>query len=305
MSADPAYTSLLATGELDRRAGQALDRTDPCVLCPHECRVQRTLNETGRCHTGALPVVCSAHPHFGEEAPLVGRHGSGTIFFSWCNLNCQFCQNCELSAFGEGSAMGPEDLAGVMLELQAMQCHNINLVSPSHVAAQVLQALCIAAERGLRLPLVYNSGGYDAVDTLRLLDGVVDIYMPDMKFAQPEAAKRLSGAPDYPGVNRAAVSEMHRQVGDLVLDKEGVAIRGLLVRHLVLPGGLAGTPVIAQFLADAISPRTYLNVMDQYRPCHRAGLFPPLDRRLTKGEYASALSAAREAGLTRFDSHRT
>ena len=198
--------------------------------------------------------------------------------------------------------MGPEGLAWVMLDLQATRCHNINLVSPSHVVAQILRALCIAASHGLRLPLVYNSGGYDAIASLRLLDGVVDIYMPDMKFADGAVAKRLSGAPDYPEVNRAAVNEMHRQVGDLTMDGGGVARRGLLVRHLVLPGGLAGTTDTARFLADHVSPRTYINVMDQYRPCHNAGLFPPLDRRLTGDEYALALAAAREAGLSRFDS---
>jgi putative pyruvate formate lyase activating enzyme len=240
----------------------------------------------------------------GEEDPLRGTHGSGTIFFSWCNLRCQYCQNADISQHGHGQAVEPEEIAAMMLALQAQGCHNINLVSPSHVVPAILTALLHAVEAGLRIPLVYNTGGYDALETLRLLDGVVDIYMPDMKYADAQVAHRLSQVEDYPEVNRAAVKEMHRQVGDLVLDQRGIAQRGLLVRHLVLPGGLAGTAEIARFLAQEVSTETYINLMDQYRPCYRAHQFPPLDRPITAQEYAEALQAARQAGLHRFDQRR-
>jgi putative pyruvate formate lyase activating enzyme len=246
-------------------------------------------------------MVASYGPHHGEEAPLRGWRGSGTIFFAWCNLRCVFCQNWDISQQGMGRAMSPAELAEMMLELQAMGCHNINLVSPSHVVAQILAAVAIAARRGLHLPLVYNTGGYDSLEALALLDGVVDIYMPDMKYADSAIAHRYSHVRDYCDVNRAAVKEMHRQVGDLVLDDRGIAQRGLLVRHLVLPNDLAGTEQVIEFLAREISPATYLNLMDQYRPCYRAAEHPPLDRRLTGPEYHAALAAAHHAGLHRLD----
>jgi putative pyruvate formate lyase activating enzyme len=241
--------------------------------------------------------VASEGPHFGEEAPLVGHGGSGTIFISGCNLACQFCQNYEISQLDEGVEVEPEGLARRMLALQALGCHNINIVSPSHVVAQLLAGLLIAAQAGLRLPIVYNSGGYDSLKTLALLDGVVDIYMPDMKYADAAVALRFSRVRDYPAANQAAVREMHRQVGDLVLDERGVARRGLLVRHLVLPEGLAGTGEIVRFLRDEISPHTYINVMSQYRPCYRAHELPPLDRRISALEYAAAVRLAEHAGL--------
>jgi putative pyruvate formate lyase activating enzyme len=304
---EPAYLALLRSGELAQRVRQAYQRLEMCDLCPRCCRVDRRgiapgeVAGQGACRTGEQAVVCSYHAHFGEEAPLVGRNGSGTIFFAWCNLNCRYCQNYTISQQGEGRSVEPEELAEMMLHLQDEGCHNVNLVSPSHVAAPILAALLIAAQAGLRLPLVYNTGGYDAVDTLKLLDGVIDIYMPDMKYADAEVGRRLSGVPDYPQVNRAAVREMHRQVGDLVMDERGIARRGLLVRHLVLPEGLAGTAETARFLAQTISRDTYINIMDQYRPCYRAHEYPPLDRPITRREYEEAVHQAEKAGLHRFD----
>jgi len=297
---EPAYRHLARTGELSRRVEQAYERLAACDLCAQSCRVDRRTT-TGVCCTGTLARVSSYGPHHGEENPLRGWFGSGTIFFANCNLKCQFCQNYEISQLGEGHEAQPEEIAAMMLDLQEAGCHNINLVSPSHVVAQILAAVAIAAEAGLRLPLVYNTGGYDSMAALQLLDGVVDIYMPDMKYADAPTALKFSKARDYPEVNRAAVKEMHRQVGDLVLDRHGIAVRGLLVRHLVLPGGLAGTAEIARFLAGQVSRDTYINVMAQYRPCYRAAEYPPLDRPITRSEYAQALAECRAAGLHRFD----
>jgi putative pyruvate formate lyase activating enzyme len=265
--------------------------------------VDRHHGERGLCRTGDLPVTSSYGPHFGEEDPLVGRRGSGTIFFTHCNLYCLFCQNYEISHGGEGEEISLADLAAMMLNLQQQGCHNINFVTPSHQAYQILAALPLAIKAGLNLPLVYNCGGYDALETLCLLDGVIDIYMPDFKFWDPQVAADLCQAEDYPETARRAVKEMHRRVGDLVLDDSGVARRGLLVRHLVLPDGLAGTESIMKFLAQEISPQTYVNVMGQYRPCGRAHEHPSLGKFLTGPEHAEAQRLAREAGLTRLD-HR-
>ncbi len=297
---EPAYLALLDSGGLKRRVQAAYERLHDCDFCGRECRVDR-YEQPGACRTGVQTIVSSSGPHFGEENPLRGHRGSGTIFFAWCNLNCQYCQNYDISQLGHGEAVEPEDIASMMLSLQARGCHNVNLVSPTHVVAPILAALFIAAEAGLRLPLVWNTGGYDSLETLRLLDGVVDIYMPDIKYADAEVAHRYSKVKDYPAVNQAAVKEMHRQVGDLMLDENGIALRGLLVRHLVLPKGLAGTAEITRFLAEEISRDTYINVMDQYRPCYRAAELPPLDRRITREEYEHAVQQAREAGLHRFD----
>jgi putative pyruvate formate lyase activating enzyme len=259
--------------------------------------------EGAGCSTGERAIVSSYGPHFGEENPLVGTGGSGTIFFAWCNLKCQYCQNYDISQRGVGHEVEPEELARMMLSLQSQGCHNVNFVSPSHVVPQILAGLLIAAEAGLRLPLVYNTGGFDSLETLKLLDGVVDIYMPDMKYADSNVARRFSKISNYPAVNQAAVKEMHRQTGDLTMDDRGVAQRGLLIRHLVLPDGLAGTPEIVRFLRDEISPNTYINVMAQYRPCYRAHDLPPLDRRISNDEYAEAVRLAQEAGL-RLDERR-
>ncbi|MCL6432568.1 MAG: radical SAM protein [Anaerolineae bacterium] len=301
MAFEPSYLRLLRSGELSRRVRAAYERLAACDLCPRACGVNRREGAGGTCRTGERARVASYHPHFGEEAPLVGSSGSGTIFFSWCNLKCVYCQNYEISQLGEGEDVEPEELAAMMLHLQALGCHNINLVSPTHVVPQILAGLLIAAQAGLHLPLVYNTGGYDALPTLALLDGVVDIYMPDVKYADEETARRLSHAPDYPRVNRTAVAEMHRQVGDLQLDERGTAVRGLLVRHLVLPHALAGTKDTLRWLAQEVSPNTYLNIMDQYRPCYRAREYPELARPVTRSEYLEALNVARELGLRRLD----
>jgi putative pyruvate formate lyase activating enzyme len=308
-----AYAALLASGELDRRARAAGDLLSDCHACPRDCGADRLAGELGFCRTAAAPLVASAQPHHGEEAPLVGRRGSGTIFFGWCNLHCVFCQNADLSQRADGVPVSPAELADLMLRLEAWGCHNINLVTPSHVVPQILAAVADAAGRGLSVPLVYNSSGYDRVETLRLLDGIVDIYMPDFKYWEPRTAERLSGAADYPARARAALREMHRQVGDLRLDSRGIARRGLLVRHLVMPGLLFETREIVRWLAAEISPDTYLNVMDQYRPLHRVleerlrgapaaeRRYSDLDRPLAPDEHEAAVEAARQAGLWRLD----
>jgi putative pyruvate formate lyase activating enzyme len=274
-----------------------------CTLCPRRCGIDRTAGERGYCRSGALPEISSYGPHFGEEKPLVGRYGSGTIFMTHCNLGCIFCQNHEISRLGDGYPVSSAQLAHIMVRLQQAGCHNINFVSPSHYAAQILKALPLAVEKGLTVPLVYNTGGYDALETLRLLEGVFDIYMPDFKYTRGDVAERYSQAPDYPEVVRAALKEMHRQAGDLQMDEQGIALRGLLVRHLVLPEGLAGTREAMRFLATEISPDTYVNIMDQYRPC--GTLIPPdspLNRRITRQEFQEAIRIAREEGLRRIDS---
>ncbi len=295
-----AYLAL-GPRELMRRAAEGYERLRDCALCGNACHVDRRAGRLGLCRTGERARVSSHFAHFGEEDCLRGWRGSGTIFFSYCNLRCQYCQNYELSALGQGEEVEPEDLARMMLELQAEGCHNINLVSPTHVVPQILAGLAIAAEAGLRLPLVYNTGGYDTVETLRLLDGIVDIYMPDMKYSDPAIARQYSKVANYPEVNQAAVLEMHRQVGDLVIGPDGVARRGLLVRHLVLPGGLAGTAEVMRFLARNVSRDTYVNIMSQYRPAYKAHALPPLNRPITAEEYQAALRTAQGAGLWRFD----
>ena len=284
---------------LEDRARAAVARLEACNICPRCCGVNRLQDERGFCRTGRLARVASYTPHFGEETPLVGRSGSGTIFFCGCNLACVFCQNYDISQQNLGREVSAETLARMMLALQDSGCHNINFVTPTHVVPQILEALVPAREEGLQVPLVYNSSGYDSVDTLRLLEGVFDIYMPDAKYGSDEPALKYSNAPGYTGIMKAAVREMHRQVGDLVMDEDGVAVRGLLVRHLVLPEGASGTAEVVRFLAEEISKDTYLNVMDQYRPEYNACRFPELDRPLTGQEYAHALRLAVQAGLTR------
>lgn len=296
----PSYLALYESGELARRAEEARQRLSPCVVCPRTCGADRLAGAEGYCGGGEQARVCSVGPHFGEERPLVGTGGSGTIFLAGCNLRCVFCQNYEISHLRQGTEVNTAELANLMVRLQKQGCHNINFVTPTHYVPQILAALGPAIKHGLRVPLVYNAGGYDGVETLRLLDGVFDIYMPDAKYADPEVAARLSGACDYPEVMRAALREMHRQVGDLEIDTEGRARRGLLVRHLVLPGGLAGTPEVMRFLAS-LSRDTYVNVMAQYRPCFRAAKYPELNRRLSAEEYYEAVEVALAAGLHRLD----
>ena len=298
----PSYLSLYRTGEFKVRIENALALMSPCRLCPRRCGVDRLNGETGYCRTGRHARVASYNAHFGEEAPLVGRHGSGTLFLSSCNLLCSFCQNFEVSHLNEGVELEPAQVAAMMMDLMKRGCHNINVVTPTHAVTPILEALDLAIEQGLNIPLVYNSGGYESVETLRLLDGIVDIYMPDFKFWDVSWAERFCNAPDYREVAQAAIREMHRQVGDLKLDDDGIAVRGLLIRHLVMPNGVAGTPDIMNFLAKEISSDTYVNVMDQYRPCGLAHRDPMINRRLTSEEYREAVAATQEAGLHRLDS---
>ena len=299
-SPKPAYLELLESGELAERVARAWQRLEDCDLCARYCHVNRLKTIDGAvCRTGARAVAHSHGPHHGEEDVLRGHNGSGTIFFSWCNLRCVYCQNWDISQKGLGREVEPGDLARMMLELQAQGCHNINFVTPSHVVAQIIAAVEIAARQGLALPLVYNTAGYDSLEALELLDGIVDIYMPDMKYGDAGKAHHYSHVRNYVEVNRTAVREMHRQVGDLVLDDGGVARRGLLVRHLVLPENIAGTDSILDFLAREVSTDTYINIMDQYRPCYRADDNPPLERPLTNKEFAQALAWAEAAGLER------
>ncbi|MBI4536521.1 MAG: radical SAM protein [candidate division NC10 bacterium] len=298
----PAYLELHEKGELRRRAEAAEGLLEPCRVCPRECLAQRLQGKTGVCGVAEQALVSSYGPHFGEERPLVGTGGSGTIFLAHCNLCCVFCQNYEISQEGEGQIVSTARLAEMMLDLQRLGCHNINFVTPTHQVPQILRALAGAVEDGLRLPLVYNCGGYESLETLRLLDGVFDIYMPDFKFAVADIAKRYSKVENYPAVAKAALREMHRQVGDLVMDRRGLARRGLLVRHLVLPSNLAGTAEIVRFLAE-FSEDTYVNIMAQYRPRYRAHEYPPLARRPTRTELEEALHLARAAGLHRLDGY--
>ncbi len=302
MARSASYLSLAASGELAKRVEAAYRHLEDCDLCARYCRVNRRKGIEGAvCRTGERALVSSYGAHHGEEDPLRGREGSGTIFFAWCNLRCVFCQNWDISQRGIGREVEPREIADMMLELQATGCHNINLVSPSHVVAQVIAAVDDAAARGLRLPLVYNTGGYDSLEALALLDGVVDIYMPDMKYGDSALARKYSKVRDYVAVNRAAVKEMHRQVGDLALDERGIAQRGLLVRHLVMPNGIAGSEQVLSFLANDISRNTYLNLMEQYRPCYRADGFPGIDRSVSGEEYRVALAIAARYGLSRLD----
>lgn len=298
---DSAAYLKLSREELWERVRRAEEILENCTLCPRNCGVDRTSGEVGFCRTGDKPFVASWGPHFGEERPLVGRFGSGTIFFSWCNLGCIFCQNWTISHLGEGNEITHEKLADIMLKLQESGCHNINLVTPTHQMPMILHSIAIASEKGLNIPIVYNCGGYEAIESLEILDGIIDIYMPDFKYANPEPALKYSKAKDYPETAKAAIKEMHRQVGDLIMDDKGIAVRGLLVRHLILPEGVAGTEEIVKFIADEISPNTYINIMDQYYPCYKAFEHPPLDRRITDNEYSKAVKAALDAGLKRIE----
>jgi len=298
---EASYLALFEEGVLKERIKAAVAALGACRLCPRACGVDRLQNEKGFCETGRKASVASYNAHFGEEAPLVGTHGSGTIFISSCNLLCSFCQNYEISHGREGSEVLPQQMAEMMVQLAQMGCHNINIVSPSHVVPQMLESLPIAVEKGLRIPLVYNSGGYDSVETLKLLEGIVDIYMPDFKFWDDTYGERYCGAPDYREAAVAALREMHRQVGDLVVDERGVALRGLIVRHLVMPNRVAGTEKISRFLAEEISANTYVNIMDQYRPCGGMQRDPLINRRISAQEFKEAMGEAKRGGLRRLD----
>jgi putative pyruvate formate lyase activating enzyme len=299
----PAYLKLWHSGELSQRVELGLGKLADCVLCPRNCRVNRLADKTKTCHTGRYAVVSSYFAHHGEEGCLRGTRGSGTIFFSWCNLRCVFCQNYNISWLGDGRTVTPEELAEMMLALQARGCHNINLVTPEHVVPQILEALLVAVERGLRLPLVYNTSAYDSLDSLALMEGIVDIYMPDFKFWDPAKARLYAKAPDYPETARRAIREMHRQVGPLVTDEHGVAQRGVLLRHLVIPGGRAGTTQITQWIARELGLETYVNLMAQYRPAGQVTTkkYPEINRCVSREELHQAREAFRAAGLHRLD----
>ncbi len=289
----------LAPGEIALRAKEAVARLEDCTVCAQNCHVDRLHGKKGFCRGGRQAMVSSYGPHFGEEDVLVGRKGSGTMFFAFCNLACVFCQNYDISCLGEGEELSADELAAVMLTLQRKGCHNVNLVSPSHFVPQIIEALAVAIDKGLKIPIVYNTGGYDSLETLKLLDGIIDIYMPDLKFADDETGKKYSAAPGYFTVASRAIKEMYRQVGDLQTDPDGVAYRGLLVRHLVMPGNLARTEKIMAFLSGEISPTTFVNIMGQYYPAHQAGNYPEIARRVSRDELRQAFDTAHIAGLFR------
>jgi putative pyruvate formate lyase activating enzyme len=295
---EPSYLKLDESGELDRRAEKLYKRLESCELCPRKCGKNRLAGERGYCKSGKELIISSYNPHFGEEEPLVGRGGSGTIFLTNCNLGCLYCQNYDISHLGLGKETSVERAAEMMIELQSMGCCNINFVTPTHFAPQLVKAIRVGVEKGLRLPIVWNCGGYESVDVIRSLDGIVDIYMPDMKYGSGEPAKRYSDAPDYFERCKEAVKEMHRQVGDLRLE-DGMAYRGLLIRHLVLPNELAGSEEILKFVAKEISENSYVNIMSQYRPEGEAYKYQELNRPVTREEFMKVVSIAKELGLTR------
>lgn len=298
----PSYIRLYEKGELSKRIETALKTLESCSICPRECGVNRLEGEEGYCKTGRLCKVASFNTHFGEEAPLVGNYGSGTIFLSSCNLLCSFCQNYDISHLNDGIKLEPGQIAAMMIQLQDRGCHNINFVTPTHVVPQILEALPNAIESGLNIPLVYNSGGYDKKESIEMLDDIFDIYMPDFKFWDNKWAKLYCDAQEYREYAVSSIREMHRQVGDLIIDEDGIAERGLLIRHLVMPEKIAGTKDVMEYLADNISKNTYVNVMDQYRPCGRVHEDKSIGRRLTAIEYKKAVETAKRAGLNRLDS---
>lgn len=298
----PDYLDLLSNGELENRVETLKEMLKDCVLCPHQCSVNRLNGEKGYCKTLDDCVVSGAQPHFGEEEELVGRYGSGTIFFSHCNLGCVFCQNYEISSCGEGQIVTSNRLSQIMLSLQNKGCHNINLVSPGHIVPQIVEGIYLAAKKGLNIPILYNTNGYDLTDTLKFLDGIVDIYMPDIKFSDDNIAFKYLKVKNYYTIARNAVKEMFRQVGDLKTDDNNIAYKGLLIRHLVMPQNLAGTDTIMQFLADEISPNTYVNIMAQYYPAHKSYEYDELSKGISLKEYRAAVESAKLAGLNNFKS---
>jgi putative pyruvate formate lyase activating enzyme len=297
----PIYLRTFQDGLLREKIQQLRSSLSACNLCPRNCGVDRLNGETGICNTGEKARVSSYTPHFGEERPLVGTRGSGTIFFTYCNLLCKFCQNYDISHQGRGEEVTDTELADMMLYLQDIGCHNINFVTPSHVVTQILSALEIAILKGLRIPLVYNTGGYDNLSTIKILNGVIDIYMPDFKFWSAEVAKEYCRAKDYPEMIRLVIKEMYNQVGDLIINDSGIAVRGILIRHLVMPNGLAGTREVMRFIAQNLSINTYVNIMAQYRPCGEAYSDKNISRTITMKEYYAAIQMAKEEGITRLD----
>jgi len=299
MASTPSYISLFEKGKLTQRVKLLRELLKECRLCPRECRVNRLDGEIGVCQAGSELTVSSAFPHFGEEAPLVGSNGSGTIFLTHCNLRCIFCQNYDISHLGSGEQMTSSDLTRIMLRLQEMGCHNINFVTPTHYAPQIVASLPEAIVKGLCIPIVYNCSGYESIEVIRLLEGIVDIYMPDAKYMDEKYSKRFSNAPDYPEVIKKVLKEMHRQVGDLTLNSKGIAERGLLIRHLVMPGGVASSGAMLKFIAEEISVHSYVNIMEQYRPEYRAHEYPEINRRITHKEYLEAIQWAKHYRLYR------
>ena len=299
----PAYARLEDEGRFQERIDQAYELFEGCQLCPRTCGVNRQRGLTGFCNATAKVRVFSHNPHFGEELPLVGQRGSGTIFFAHCNLRCVFCQNWPIAHEGRGRDITDDQLAGIMLDLQRIGCHNINVVTPTHVMPNILNATRKALHRGLRLPIVYNTGGYERVEMIRLLDGVVDIYLPDLKYMDGDEADQYTvrGANDYPERAKESILEMHRQVGDLVTNDRGIALRGLMVRHLVMPNRIAGTREFVRWVAENLSKNTYVNIMAQYRVEHMAFNYPPIARAITPGEFIEAIGWAEQAGLTNLD----
>ena len=296
---EPSYIKLYESGELDERIERLYKILESCELCPRKCRVNRLENEIGVCRSGKELMVSSYGPHYGQESPLVGRGGSGTIFLTNCNLLCVYCQNFDISHLGVGQVRTESQVADFMLRLQRRGCHNINFVTPTHYTSQLIKATKIAMEIGLRLPIVWNCGGYENVRIIKLLDGIVDIYMPDMKYSEIEPAKKFSNAPDYFPRVKEVVKEMHRQVGDLNIDDRGIAKRGLLIRHLVLPNDLSGSEKVLEFIAEEISTNSYVNVMSQYRPAGKARQYVELSRYPTREEFNNAINIARNLGLNR------
>ncbi len=293
----PSYIALHESGELEDRIIQLASILEACSLCPRRCKVNRLKGELGYCGAGANLVVSSFFPHFGEERPLVGRSGSGTIFLTHCNLKCNFCQNCDISHEGVGGMTSTQKLAQMMIALQLQGCHNINFVTPTHYAPQIVAALPDAIKMGLELPLVYNCGGYESLEVIELLDGIVDIYMPDAKFSNTKYAKQYANAPDYFDFFKSAIKEMYRQVGILKLDEDGIASRGLLIRHLVMPNDVAGSEEILKFIAEKLSKDNYVNIMTQYRPSFEAIDEPMIDRRISSKEYYQTIEWAKSFGL--------
>lgn len=298
----PSYLGLEKAGLLSQRADQLYSFYENCHLCPRDCRVNRLKGEIGRCQSSSRVKVSSAFPHFGEEAPLVGKMGSGTVFFSNCGLRCVYCQNYTISIQGEGTEISDQQLAEIMIKLQNLGCHNINLVTPTHYLPNIVSALRHACRLGLHIPLVYNTGGYEVIEALELLDGIIDIYMPDCKYMDSASAGKYSEeAYNYPHYAKKALKEMFRQVGDLELDEKGIAVRGLIIRHLILPNRIAGSEKFLKFVAEELSKTTYLNLMRQYRPEHKALQYPAIARRLNTREYEEVLAWAKKYGLSRLD----
>jgi len=295
----PSYLNLYESGELKKRVEEAVSRLQKCYMCPRVCGAQRLDGEEGECGVGRYALVSSFGPHHGEESVLRGWRGSGTVFFAGCNMRCVYCQNWEISQLRLGEAVSPEVLARIFIKVQDMGCHNLNLVTPSHVVAQFLEALYIAIQKGFKLPIVYNTSAYDSIATLRLLDGVIDIYMPDFKYGDSKTAEKYSGVKHYWEVATRAIKEMHRQVGDLIIGEDGLARRGLLIRHLVLPNGIANSKKVLEFIAREVSIHSWINIMDQYYPAYKSFRYPELSRRITPEEYREVIEYALSLGLHR------